>query len=63
MNRVYDASYLFTISHNPSYGYWVTVENHEYKPRALNKENAVKAVNLLSDGFSPTYVADNLKLF
>ena len=63
LERIYDSFYLFTISHNSTYGYWVTVEeNYYYEPKHLDRKEAEQAVKLLKENFSPSSVVEMLNL-
>ena len=62
LERIYDSFYLFTISHNSTYSYWVTVENHDYEPKHLDRKEAEQVVKLLKENFSPSSVVEMLNL-
>lgn len=62
LERIYDSFYLFTISYNSAYGYWVTVENHDYEPKHLDRKEADQAIKLLKEDFSPFSVVERLNL-
>ncbi len=62
LERIYDSFYIFTISYNSAYGYWVTVENHDYEPKHLDRKEAEQSVKLLKQGFSPLNVVEILNL-
>lgn len=63
VQRIYDSQYLFTVSYNENYGYWVRVESsQDYSPKPLNKSDSERAVKLLDRGYPPALVVKELEL-